>query len=192
MRPQATIETQSHVPFEKLQLALGKDNGRYSIYKSKQDIPAQKKTLEKRVEITSGVYYCPMHCEGEKTYDKMRDCPVCGMDLVAEQSSHADPSLSWTCPMHAEIITEKPGDCPICGMDLVPFRSNISEEEKSYLLLLKKFWIALAFTIPIFIIAMSEMIPDNPLFNIMPQKYWNWFQLMGSLPVVFYAAWDVF
>jgi Cu2+-exporting ATPase len=25
-----------------------------------------------------------MHCEGEKTYDQPRDCPVCGMDLVEE------------------------------------------------------------------------------------------------------------
>ncbi|MBS0010331.1 MAG: hypothetical protein KFF49_02910 [Bacteroidales bacterium] len=27
-------------------------------------------------------YYCPMHCEGNKTYDKSGDCPVCGMNLV--------------------------------------------------------------------------------------------------------------
>jgi len=30
-------------------------------------------------------YYCPMHCEGEKMYDKPGDCPKCGMSLVAEQ-----------------------------------------------------------------------------------------------------------
>lgn len=26
-------------------------------------------------------YYCPMKCEGEKTYDKPGSCPVCEMDL---------------------------------------------------------------------------------------------------------------
>lgn len=26
----------------------------------------------------------------------------------------------YTCPMHPEIIGDKPGECPICGMDLVP------------------------------------------------------------------------
>jgi Cu2+-exporting ATPase len=31
--------------------------------------------------IMRGKYYCPMHCEGEKVYDKPGDCPVC-MDLV--------------------------------------------------------------------------------------------------------------
>ncbi|MAT39753.1 MAG: hypothetical protein CL946_09140 [Ectothiorhodospiraceae bacterium] len=29
----------------------------------------------------SDTYYCPMKCEGEKTYDKQGSCPVCGMDL---------------------------------------------------------------------------------------------------------------
>lgn len=27
-------------------------------------------------------YYCPMKCEGEKTYDKPGSCPVCTMNLV--------------------------------------------------------------------------------------------------------------
>ncbi len=27
-------------------------------------------------------YYCPMKCEGEKTYDQPGNCPVCGMKLV--------------------------------------------------------------------------------------------------------------
>ncbi|WP_233530622.1 SCO family protein [Gelidibacter salicanalis] len=27
-------------------------------------------------------YYCPMECEGDKTYDEPGSCPVCNMDLV--------------------------------------------------------------------------------------------------------------
>ncbi len=26
---------------------------------------------------------------------------------------------TYTCPMHPQIIKDKPGSCPICGMDLV-------------------------------------------------------------------------
>ena len=29
-----------------------------------------------------GEYYCPMFCEGDKTYPENVGCPVCGMDLV--------------------------------------------------------------------------------------------------------------
>ena len=27
-------------------------------------------------------YYCPMHCEEDKVYDKPGNCPVCNMKLV--------------------------------------------------------------------------------------------------------------
>lgn len=94
--------------------------------------------------------------------------------------------------MHPEIVKDEPGSCPICGMDLVPAEPAASEEEKAYQKLLNKFWIALAFTLPIFIIAMSEMIPGNPLFRWLDVRYWNWIQLALSVPVVFYATWMFF
>ena len=29
-------------------------------------------------------------------------------------------NVLYTCPMHPQIVTNKPGNCPLCGMDLVP------------------------------------------------------------------------
>ncbi len=139
----------------------------------------------------TGTFYCPMHCEGDKTYDKPGDCPVCGMNLVEEVSSKTS-STQYTCPMHPEIVKDEPGSCPICGMDLVPMKADISAEEKKYKELLKKFWISLAFTFPIFLIAMSEMVPNNPLYGILSIKYWNWIQFVLSIPVVCYATWMFF
>ena len=35
---------------------------------------------------------------------------------------------TYTCPMHPQIVRDKPGTCPICGMDLVVFdRTNKDE-----------------------------------------------------------------
>ncbi|NQX96984.1 MAG: hypothetical protein HRT73_03770 [Flavobacteriales bacterium] len=34
------------------------------------------------IEATELTYYCPMKCEGEKTYSEEGSCPECGMDLV--------------------------------------------------------------------------------------------------------------
>jgi Cu2+-exporting ATPase len=133
-----------------------------------------------------------MHCEGDKTYDKAGDCPVCGMDLVPEVPTSTASEVSYTCPMHPEIIESEPGACPVCGMDLVPVQADRSAEEKNYRKLLKKFWIALAFTLPVFLIAMSEMVQNNPLYTLMAQKNWNWIQFGLSIPVVFYAAWMFF
>lgn len=193
-KAEATIEMESHIPIETFQDALEKDGGRYSIHapgehhhhhpEPKQEKPKGKGT---------GVFYCPMHCEGDKTYDQHGSCPVCGMDLVEEQNlSTASSSQEWTCPMHPEVVKDEPGSCPICGMDLVPVQADLSAEEKSYNKLRRKFWIAVAFTLPIFLIAMSEMIPGAPLYNFLEQKIWNWIQLVLSIPVVFYATWMFF
>src|SRR5690554_96810 len=187
-KAEAVIEMENHIPIEDLQKALKEDGGSYSIHLPGE--APQKTTKPKKVKpIGSGTFYCPMHCEGDKTYDRPGDCPVCGMDLVEEQSMAPASGTQYTCPMHPEVVKDEPGSCPICGMDLVPMAPDLSAEEKTYKKLLKKFWIALAFTFPIFIIAMSEMVPSNPLYEVMDQKYWNWVQFALSFPVVFYATW---
>ncbi|USD24606.1 heavy metal translocating P-type ATPase [Flagellimonas marinaquae] len=192
-KAEATIEMESHIPIEKFQEALKADGGQYSIHQNgEHQHTHDKKKVEKPKGQGTGTFYCPMHCEGDKTYDKPGDCPVCGMDLVEEVNLTATSDTQYTCPMHPEIIKDEPGSCPICGMDLVPMEPDLSAEEKTYKKLLKKFWIAVAFTLPIFIIAMSEMLPNNPLYDVLELKYWNWIQFALSIPVVFYATWMFF
>ncbi len=190
-KAEAAIEMEQHIPLEQFQMALENDGGRYSIHKPGSHPVAKKEKLNQKGKGT-GTFYCPMHCEGEKTYDEPGDCPVCGMALVEEVNLSQTATTQYTCPMHPEVVREEPGSCPICGMDLVPMQADISAEEKTYKKLLKKFWIAVAFTLPIFLIAMSEMIPNNPLYDVMEQKKWNWVQFALSIPVVFYATWMFF
>src|SRR5674476_1246713 len=193
-KAEAVIEMESHIPLEKFQEALKNEGGNYSI-SLPGDIAFANKIQEEKLNLKSsgkgsGVFYCPMHCEGEKTYDKPGDCPVCGMDLVEQPSVRK--KVQYTCPMHPEVIKEEPGSCPICGMDLVPLEADVEEEDKTYKNLLRKFKISILFTAPVFLIAMSEMIHNNPLMAVMPWKYWNWVQLILSVPVVFYTAWMFF
>ncbi|MBU2974995.1 heavy metal translocating P-type ATPase [Zobellia sp. B3R18] len=190
-KAEAVIEMEFHIPLKTFQKALLDDGGSYSIHNLGRHGHEVKKKESPKGKGT-GTFYCPMHCEGDKTYDQAGDCPVCGMDLVEEQNLSANASEQWTCPMHPEVVRDEPGSCPICGMDLVPMQPDLSAEEKTYKKLIKKFWIALGFTLPVFVIAMSEMVPNNPLYDIMGQKWWNWIQFGLSLPVVFYATWMFF
>jgi Cu2+-exporting ATPase len=199
---EAAIETESHIPIETFQKALQEDGDNYSIHKN--PLPASPKGRRKNKDKSKseksplrgmgGSFYCPMHCEGDRTYNKPGDCPVCGMDLVEEQSPLLGRGLGggFTCPMHPEVTRDEAGSCPICGMDLVPMQADVSAEEKTYQKLLKKFWIATVFTLPIFLIAMSEMLSNNPLYDVLEQKQWNWIQFGLSIPVVFYATWMFF
>lgn len=206
--PQASISMEKHIPTEKMQEVLSAV-GKYTIememghsIDTKTDAFTAKKSCcsvggshehpsKKAPKISAGKYYCPMFCEGDKVYDKAGDCPVCGMDLVKAPELEVT-KVQYTCPMHPEVIQNEPGSCPICGMDLVPMKPVENEENKTYQELLKKMKIALLFTVPIFIIAMSDMIPHNPLMHLMDMQSWNWVQFILSLPVVFYATWMFF
>ena len=204
----ATITMEKHIPTAQLQEALSAV-GKYTIEMTNGEILQQETTNDataksccsmhshsdkKEINVpvnASGKYYCPMHCEGEKVYDKAGDCPVCGMDLVKAPELIVSKAL-YTCPMHPEVISETAGSCPICGMDLVPMEPSENEDQKTYTDLVKKMRIAVLFTVPIFAIAMIEMVHNNPLLQLMDASKWNWVQLILSLPVVFYACWIFF
>ncbi|HSI70933.1 MAG TPA: heavy metal translocating P-type ATPase [Gillisia sp.] len=190
-KEEAEVQMNRSIPVEEFRKVFEQDGGTYNIYLPWEDREQVKKEAARPKGKGTGTFYCPMHCEGEKTYDQPGDCPVCGMDLV-EEMSLSTAGTTYTCPMHPEIVRDEPGDCPICGMDLVPVEPEPSTEQKSYQKLLKKLKIATAFTLPIFIIAMSEMIPGNPLYDVMDMYYWNWVQFALSIPVVFYATWMFF
>jgi Cu2+-exporting ATPase len=189
---EATLEMESHISLATFQKALKTNNSRYSIFALGDGYQPKEIPKKEQSKNGTGTFYCPMHCEGDKTYNSNVGCPVCGMDLVEEQNLSKNTSEQWTCPMHPEVIKDESGACPRCGMDLVPMEADSSAEEKSYKKLFKKFWIATAFTLPIFFIAMSEMVPNNLLYDLLEQKRWNWIQFGLSIPVVFYATWMFF
>ena len=186
---EAEIEMSEYIPLEKLQETLMKAGLHYTIYLP-GDEPVQKHNHShhiKKVDMNKkGIFYCPMQCEGDKTYDKSGSCPVCGMDLIEQKQIKTE--IEYTCPMHPEVIKNAPGACPKCGMDLIPKEPEESEENKTYFELLKKMKIALIFTVPVFLIAMADMLSTNPLLDIMSRQNWNILQFILSLPVVFYAT----
>ncbi|WP_395053528.1 heavy metal-binding domain-containing protein, partial [Flavobacterium sp.] len=185
----ASITMEKHIPISKFQEVLS-SIGNYSIsdFDEEKSKNSDKKILDKDNKTVSSnndsasKYHCPMHCEGDKNYNKAGDCPVCGMNLEKVHDVENSKSL-YTCPMHPEIIKEHSGSCPICGMDLVPMNPSDSEEQKTYKDLVKKMKVAVVFTVPVFAIAMIEMIPNNPLLKIMDASKWNFVQLILTLPV---------
>lgn len=82
----AVVEMRQHVPFETLKTAL--EGTHYTLVTSLEEAtPAPKPQAP--THKGTGVYYCPMRCEGDKTYDHPGHCPVCGMDLVEQVSAES-------------------------------------------------------------------------------------------------------
>jgi Cu2+-exporting ATPase len=185
-----------HVPMSDLKSGLSQLGGHYDIHLANDHInhlksPPNEPKMRNNVH---GKYYCPMLCEGDKLYPEPGDCPKCGMHLVKQQVSASEKAREYTCPMHPEIVSNEPGSCPICGMDLeLKFmaKEHQGEEDHAYRQILRKFWIATVFTLPVFFIAMSEMIGVS-LQEIASEKTWGWLQFVLSTPVVFYACGEFF
>ena len=148
----------------------------------------------------SSVYFCPMECEGEKLYFKQGKCPVCGMYLAPieereeirekaksteNQNVNLDKIGEFYCPMFCEGDKTYPKNtgCPVCGMDLVQIVAEGQEDNSTYIDLRKKFYIALAFTIPVFILAMGGMM-GLPLDKI-PHHTQLYLQAAFTIPVVY-------
>lgn len=68
--------------------------------------------------------------------------------------------------MDPEIRESKPGDCPICGMALELEVSSMSTEEPinhELIDMTRRFWIALALSVPTMAVAMVEMLGLAPI-----------------------------
>ncbi len=51
-------------------------------------------------------------------------------NFIQKNNSGTTESEVYTCPMHPQIVQDRPGQCPICGMDLVK-KNEVSPEEQS-------------------------------------------------------------
>ena len=150
---EATIEMSSEIGLEMFEDALAKAGLEYKIFNYHERKKLKKKKKASKKIPKEGVFYCPMHCEGDKTYDRF-------------------------------------GDCPVCGMDLVPMNAAMEEEEnKPNNALKKKLVISSVLALVVFVISMSEMIPNNPLMHLFSHEVGNWIQFILTLPIVFYTCW---
>ena len=109
-----------------------------------------------------------------------------------DEKSGAD-GVEYTCPMHPEVVRIGPGSCPICGMALEPRTVTLEEEDNSELIDMKRrFWVSAALSLPLLALAMSEMIPGDPVRNAIGLNLVNWISLALATPVVLWGGWPFF
>ncbi len=127
-------------------------------------------------------------CRGclERFEEEPRRFLVDSSSSRAAQGQAPDTSLSggWTCPMHPQIVADKPGACPICGMALEPKTVALEETENPELRSMRRrFWVGSALSAPLMVIAMADLIPGAAR---------SWVELVLATPVVLWGGWPFF
>jgi P-type Cu+ transporter len=89
----------------------------------------------------------------------------------------------WTCPMHPEIVQDKPGSCPICGMALesmLPMAQDDADPELRAMT--RRLWVGAVLSVPLLVIGMAGITFSGVV----------WVQLALATPVVRWGGWPFF
>jgi Cu+-exporting ATPase len=140
-------------------------------------------------------YFCSTHClhrfreNPESFLNKAPQQPI----GITRQPKPVARDQKYTCPMHPEIVRDGPGSCPICGMALEPVTVSLDQEENPELVdMTRRFWIAVILAIPVFALGMSDLIPAQPLQQMVSTRTMQWVQLILASPVVLWCGWPFF
>src|SRR5262245_52334322 len=63
-------------------------------------------------------YFCGLKCRDKFIAEPMKYMPQPAPVVEAVEG------VQWTCPMHPQILRDRPGACPICGMALEPLTAT--------------------------------------------------------------------
>ena len=122
-------------------------------------------------------------------HDAATPAPSGDYDLVPAQHS----GTVYTCPMHPQVRDVRNSGCPICGMALEPEGIVAGEEDTSELDdMTRRFWASAALTLPLFVYAMGDLIPGQPLKHLVPANWAAWLQFALAAPVVLWGGWPFF
>ncbi|RWA58795.1 heavy metal translocating P-type ATPase [Mesorhizobium sp.] len=134
-----------------------------------------------------GFYFCSAGCKG-----KFEAAPAHYLgDRPAPQPM--PEGTQYTCPMHPEIIVDKPGACPICGMALEPMGVPTGEEGPNPELVdfTRRFWVSAVLSLPLLVIAMAPMLGLS-FDSLIDDRTKTWAELALASPVVLWAAFPFF
>ena len=140
-----------------------------------------------------GYYFCAGNCR-----DKFIANPLAYLKSVADAPSPAaaptDMAIGheaqYTCPMHPEIVRDKPGACPLCGMALVAIAGTGEADDAALHDLKRRLLIGITLSIPLVVLAMSPMLGFHAPFGLPPRSI-GWIQCVLGSPVVLGIGWPI-
>jgi Cu+-exporting ATPase len=129
-------------------------------------------------------YFCALGCRDRFAADPQRF-------LRTQVANDGPTDVEYTCPMHPEVVQIGPGSCPKCGMALEPKEITLDDRpDPEYADMKRRFRVCAGLTVPIFLLAMSEMLPAAR--HIVPPQLSVWLQFALATPVVLWGGFPFF
>lgn len=130
-------------------------------------------------------YFCSHHCK-----NKFDQSP---QDYLGVIKATQIKDAQYTCPMHPEIIRDKPDNCPICGMALEPLLTSLEAAENHELKdMTRRFVIGALMTLPIIILTMGMHIPGMaPWVESISTETSAWIQFILSSVITWWCGWPL-
>ena len=113
-----------------------------------------------------------------------------------DEEPQAPAGTIYFCPMDPEVRQDRPGFCPKCGMALEPDLSTApigADEGPSAELvdMTRRMWIGAVLGLPVFLLAMGDMVFGMGLGGRVDMRITNWIGLVCATPVVLWAGWPL-
>jgi Cu+-exporting ATPase len=129
-------------------------------------------------------YFCNPKCK-----DKFQADPEKYLSPKVDVEQKENTEAIYTCPMHPEIRQKGPGNCPICGMALEPEEVSLEEIENPELTdFARRLKVTVPLTIPLLLLAMSDLIPGQPVQHALPVWINSGIQFLLATPVVLWGG----
>lgn len=113
---------------------------------------------------------------------------------AAVAATDGKAGITYTCPMHPEVIQDHPGNCPKCGMALEPVIATVEDDSGNQELrdMSRRFWFSLPAAFAVFVLAMVADLAPGWLPPGLSMPAVQWIEFILATPVVLWGGWPFF
>ncbi|MGH7841094.1 MAG: heavy metal translocating P-type ATPase [Candidatus Binataceae bacterium] len=137
-------------------------------------------------------YFCSAGCMNKFIADPLQYTRAHPAPSQHEGASTpvAGVAAEYFCPMHPEVVSDRPGACPKCGMALQPRLALDAEAAPDPELIdfTRRFWVSAILASAVVALGMSDLIPGMPVSRALGTGLLNWIEFALATPVVLWGA----
>jgi Cu+-exporting ATPase len=133
-------------------------------------------------------YFCSQGCAAKFRAAPEKYAQPKPVSPAPHPPAKTESNITYTCPMHPEIVRDAPGSCPICGMALEPRQVTAEETNPELADMTRRLWISVALAVPMLALMVSAFLPSMPMQHLFSASAWAWIEFALATPVVLWCG----